>query len=452
LAQQKSDAEEKFLRPRDVPPGSRARVAGCGGSAVRRIPHSESPVLFPDDTGNANWSVNGSSELRLTASLDGAVSGVGLVKTGTGTLALNDNTTYTGTTTVLEGAVNRPNFSSFGNNLGGNVVVGSPEGTVPASYSASNGGRPKNATVYPNGTYTQGDWPALGYLTIIGGTANTSWSNINGDIKMTGGSLNGGPIERSGTGHYTYASPVTARIAGNIRMDPYAGSDSFFDVQDGDAPIDLWCSGPIDTSKAERSIIKRGAGVMRLTSNGSSFSEKNFYVNVGTALIDNTSGAGSGKATVVVAGGATLGGTGFIGGVSGYTKANVMASGTSGNNAVIAPGTMDSATGAHIFGALTIRSAAQTNNVTFGANSRLVVSFGKEEAVDQLVVQGMVDLSSTSDGLALTVDPEAKAGTYVLVRASGGVIGTFNTPDVPKPALLTYTATTSNTPFHRRPR
>jgi hypothetical protein len=91
---------------------------------------------------------------------------------------------------------------------------------------------------------------------------------------------------------------------------------------------------------------------------------------------------------------------------------------------------------------LTIGSAAQTNNVTFGANSRLVVSIGKEEAVDQLVVQGMVDLSSTSDGLALTVDPEAKAGTYVLVSASGGVIGTFNTPDVPKPALLTYTATT----------
>ena len=30
----------------------------------------------------------------------------------------------------------------------------------------------------------------------------------------------------------------------------------------------------------------------------------------------------------------------------------------------------------------------------------------------------------------------------MLVSASGGVIGTFNTPDVPKPALLTYTATT----------
>ena len=131
----------------------------------------------------------------------------------------------------------------------------------------------------------------------------------------------------------------------------------------------------------------------------------------------------------------------FIGGVAGYSRAHLTASGSSGTPAVIAPGTIDSVTGAHVLGTLSVGSTAQTTNVTFGANSRLVVSIGKEEAVDQLVVQGMVDLSSTSDGLALTVDPEAKAGTYVLVSASGGVIGTFNTPDVPKPALLTYTAT-----------
>ena len=290
-------------------------------------------VLFPDETGNANWIVNGSSELRLTASLDGAVSGVGLVKTGTGTLALNDNTTYTGTTTVLEGAVNRPTFGSFGNNLGGNVVVGSPEGTVPASYSASNGGRPKNATVYPNGTYTQGDWPGLGYLTIIGGTANCSWANIDGDIKMTGGTLNSGPIER--------------------------------------------------------------------------------------------------------------GGTGFIGGVANYSNANVVVSSASSENpAVIAPGTLDPAAGKHVFGTITAGSAVQANNVTFGNNGLLRVQIGPDGEADKLDVYGTVDLSSASDGMTLTVDPDAKTGTYVLVSATDGITGTFDAVAAPKPAWVHYTATT----------
>ena len=210
---------------------------------------------------------------------------------------------------------------------------------------------------------------------------------------------------------------------------------------DGPPPVDLTITKNIRANSSSYNLTKSQAGTVRLTA-ASTLDMASFIISGGTVLADNDSGSATGKSAVKVNAGATLGGTGFIGGVSGYTKANVTASGTSGNNAVIAPGTMDTATGAHIFGALTIGSAAQTNNVTFGANSRLVVSIGKEEAVDQLVVQGMVDLSSTSDGLALTVDPEAKAGTYVLVSASGGVIGTFNTPDVPKPALLTYTATT----------
>ena len=167
-----------------------------------------------------------------------------------------------------------------------------------------------------------------------------------------------------------------------------------------------------------------------------------FIISGGTVLADNGSGSATGKSAVKVNAGATLGGTGFIGGVAGYSRAHLTASGSSGTPAVIAPGTIDSVTGAHVLGTLSVGSTAQTNNVTFGANSRLVVSIGKDEAVDQLVVQGMVDLSSTSDSLALTVDPEAKAGVYTLASATGGISGTFDTAEIPEGTWLTYSATT----------
>ena len=227
-------------------------------------------------------------------------------------------------------------------------------------------------------------------------------------------------------------------------MDPYTSSDSFFDVQDGDAPIDLWCSGTINTMSTTPSIIKRGLGVMRLTGTGSPFNEKNVYVNAGTLLVDNASGAGTGKATARVAAGATLSGTGFIGGVATYSNANVIATGASGNLAVIAPGTIDPTSGAHIYGTLHVGSATQTNNVTFGNYSQFRVAIGKNRQADQLDVYGSVDLSSLTDNLMLTVDPDAKGGIYTLISATEGITGTFNTlaVDFPKPGQLSYTATT----------
>ena len=398
-------------------------------------------VLHPDANGRSTWTINGSDVVRMNGKLKSS-SATTYVKMGAGTFNMNfKSPDYGGPWEIVEGALTASNTET----IKGNVSVGGSAATASFTQSTKNAlYNNMNITVLTNGTFTAGDIDSGRVYSIHvkeGGKATVGYYFYAVKARLTGGTIQGGNFWNGG---YTQeirsdASPVPALFDCGFEFSTYF--DVALPVGDGPPPVDLTITKNIRANSSSYNLTKSQAGTVRLTA-ASTLDMASFIISGGTVLADNDSGSATGKSAVKVNAGATLGGTGYIGGLSGYTKANVTASGTSGNNAVIAPGTMDTATGAHIFGALTIGSAAQTNNVTFGANSRLVVSIGKEEAVDQLVVQGMVDLSSTSDSLALTVDPEAKAGTYVLVSASGGVIGTFNTPDVPKPALLTYTATT----------
>ena len=381
--------------------------------------------------------------LSSTATLHG---NVGLVKTGAATLSVS-KTSYTGTTTVLEGRMDRPSGST---SLKGNLIVGSPDGKFPASYGTpSNGnGNPdnKNVTVYPNGSYYQGDYPGINDLTVYGGDVDGSWYDIGGVIRMTGGSLLRGPITGNNAALYTYASSNTAVISAEKRWGLYMGSDPFYSVEDGAAVIDLKVTGGIVNETTTRPTSKTGAGVMQITSS-TTFNEKNFNVNAGTVLLDNATGSGSGKATVVVAGGATLGGTGFIGGVAGYAKADVTVSGASGNEALIAPGTLNPVTGDHVIGTLTVGSlTAQTNNVTFGAYSRLVINVATNGSCDRLVVNGTLSLATATDTLEFNAagGGTPPAGTYNLVtfQQLAGAGQVFDTvTGLPERCTLVYTPT-----------
>jgi hypothetical protein len=87
------------------------------------------------------------------------------------------------------------------------------------------------------------------------------------------------------------------------------------------------------------------------------------------------------------------------------------------NRAVVAPGSIDAVTGAHVIGTLTVGSlAVQTNNVTFGAYSTLKVNIASNGTCDKLVVNGTLSLATTTDSLEVTVaDASAlRAGTYTL--------------------------------------
>ncbi len=370
----------------------------------------------------------------------------GLIKTSFETLALNGNNTYTGDTVVAQGAL-----SARDGAIDGNLIVGSPDCVLPASFSGTSGSiaDSKNVTVYTNGNFTANSSENYNNLTIIGGAGGNGY--INGTIYMTGGRLTGSLY--GGHKNYTiYASDETARFEAYNAMNTYGNHT--FSVADGTATIDLKLSGSMAGSTTGYTITKSGAGTMQVTSTGNSFGFKTFNLTGGTLLADNASGSALGNTPAVVGAGTTLGGTGFIGGVATYGNANVSATGSvagsTTNAAVLAPGTLDAVSGAHVIGTLTVGNlAVQTNNVTFGAHSRLKINIDASGACDRLVVNGTLSLATDTDTLELAVaDADAlSSGTYNLVTfqqlASAGQ--TFDTVvGLPSRGRLEYTATGIN--------
>ncbi len=407
--------------------------------------------LVPDSEGNSTWTINGDDMVRMNALL-GSVATTTFVKMGTGTFNMNYRSpTYTGPWNIVEGAVTASSSTSINFNesgtMRGTITIGGTD--VPASLSQTT----KNAlfgnssiTVLTNGSFTCGDIDS-GRVDVIhareGGVATIGYYFYSLKARMTGGTINGGSFYNGGWGQeiYSYSSDIPAMFNCEFR---FAGGwyDATIAVQDGSPPVDLTITGALVNGAPDKIITKTGAGTVRLLSGGNlNFSA--FRISGGTLLADNASGSVNGRSPVVVNAGATLGGTGFIGGVANYSNANVAASSSSaGSPAVVAPGTIDEVTGSHIFGTLTVGSPEQENSVTFGNNSLLRVGIGPDGAADRLEVYGMVDLASASNVIELTVDDDAKAGVYTLVTASEGIEGEFNAVDAPKPLLLIQTETT----------
>lgn len=309
-------------------------------------------------------------------------------------------------------------------------------------------------TVLTNGSFTVGGASngRVGSVHVKeGGTATVNHSFFYCYFaSLTGGTINGPNSGRFYNGGYgqkiqSYASPLTAVFNCEMNLSEYY--DAYVIAQDGPPAIDLDMTSGSIYGKA-KALRKQGAGTVvfgRSSNhyNTSGTNDTGFVIEGGRAIFNNASGSAVGKNPMQINGGATVGGTGFLGGDSAHPNFNVLVQGGSaGSIATIAPGSVDSGTGDSLTGTLTVGSASLPNPVKFGNYSRLEMQIGKGGGADALVVHGAVDLSSTSDSLALTVDPEAKAGVYTLVSASGGVAGAFNAIDVPKPALLTYTATT----------
>ena len=392
--------------------------------------------------GTSVWHV-ASGILRITG---GTATGadVSLMKTGAGKIELNSGTLHTGTTIVAEGPV-----TAQGSPLRGNLIVGTPDGTAAASYSTTSGGagvpENKNVTVYPNGYFFIGDYPGINNLYIYGGSVNGNWPNIN-SITMRGGLLSGGPLQGDGRNIITLANDTSAVISGDKRLSAYGNGNFIYNIADGAAPIDLLNSGPIRNESSSYFVEKTGLGVMQITNNGNSFNKLRFDIKAGAVLVDNTANSGIPNALINISAGATLGGVGSIGGVDTAPDTRISATGNATTPATIAPGTIDATTGEHIIGALTVGSAAQTNNVTFGDHSRLAVSIGAASDNDQLDVFGAATISATGTILDIAIAPDARDDTYTLLRASNGVNGEFasvmaNGKPPVKPNKIRYTNT-----------
>jgi hypothetical protein len=424
----------------------RQDVAGTEGRHTFGAP----VTLAPDGDGNSTWTINGSGELRMNAVL-GATGATTFVKMGTGTFNMCfKSPTYAGPWQIVEGNITASNTGT----MTGNATIGGT--AVPANLTQSTKNalyNNMNITVLTNGTFTAGDIDN-GRVNSIhvkeGGVATVGTYFYCLHAYLTGGTINGGTFFNGGWQQdiRSYASARPASFNCGFKFSDYY--DSAIAVEDGDAIIDLtvskgmWDGG----SSSSKTLTKSGSGMLRLTANAS-LTIGTFKISGGTVLADNPSESATGKATVPVAAGATLGGTGTIGGVAGYTAANVTVAGAPGNPAVLAPGTIDETTGAHIVGTLTVGGAAQTNNVTFGSHGKLRVTLDAAGGCDRLAVNGVLSLATPDDHLEIVVPADAKAGVYLLASATGGIAGTFDNVAMPASGMsLVHTANTVELAVH----
>ena len=407
------------------------------------------PFVFAEPTDGTNTLV-AAADVGFGGSL-GATASRPLVKSGAGTVTLAGALSgFHPQIWVREGVLT----ATAGSSLKGPTWVGG--GEVPASLTFTRndivaGSQQGTLTVLTNGTASirQTGWSnCYQYLVARDGGVIDCWGGSRAlKVTLRGGTVSCGSNERIeattywGQGIETEASPLTAYYRAGMILNHYDSGAAYITIADGEAPVDLVMTGSFAWSgNSSKAIEKRGAGVMKMTATTGASSSSPFRLAGGTLLCDNASGTPIGNTALAVNAGATLGGTGFVGGTE---RGNVTVAGSAANPATIAPGSIDETTGAHLFGTLTIGSESQTNLVSFGTGSKLRISIGEHGAADSLAVFGAIDMTGDSDVLEIVLDghkERIRGGRYVLATATEGVFGTPKTILAPLRVKVTFEA------------
>lgn len=294
-----------------------------------------------------------------------------------------------------------------------------------------------------------------GGLADIGGAA-LEISGSNMDSVWIEGVLRSRPEGRISmqAGYYTVPETAEAGVvwAGSMRIQlKYAEGNRYsrFFISDvADVPVELEIRNTISNwENAQAGLEKRDSGVLRLSGANTyggdirSGSTGRTQVLGGTLLADNETGSATGRSRVEVGAGGTFGGTGFIGGFADGDWATSPSLNLTGNGtaaATVRPGSIDSETGAHVFGTLTTGSADQACPTAFNDHSQLAIGVGDRGKVDCLAVNGAVTISGTDTKLSVFADgvdlSKAKGGRYVILSATEGIEGDFTSITTPKPS------------------
>lgn len=244
--------------------------------------------------------VTASTAADLTVSGAGALRNSGtLVKSGPGTLALNNVNAHGGT------VVNKGTLT-----LGSGGATGTLRGSLTVNAGATVDYTADNTFGYTSGV-------SVNSLQINGGTVGGAnfnqhfWNNFQ--LGMTGGTLHlGGTTNEWHNATITVnASPTTSRILGvgsTPQMRLRDGTPVTFNTADGPAAVDLSVEVPITQNNGTSAVTKTGAGTMRLTAACTNTGPTT--INAGTLLL--TGSIGSSATTIAAA--ATLAGTGTLGG------------------------------------------------------------------------------------------------------------------------------------------
>lgn len=300
---------------------------------------------------------------------EGAALGLGIVKSGAGTLVLGGANTFSGVTTVNNsgGTLRITNASALGS---GNVFIGT---------TASNTGTLELSLTGTNSIANNFSTNSASILTTVGANAhilNTSGTNtISGDLTVTntGGNglnvvSNGGLLTLSGTITHTVASGRTLSLGGG-----------------GNGVV----SGAINNNTVDSqplALNKSGAGTWTLSNASNGYTGATTVA--GGALVVNGNISTSNLTTVQTGG--TIGGSGTVGALT-VQNGGTLAPGTS-------PGTLNTGT----------LSLANLSNLNFELTpADFTVGGGINDLVSvtgNLALDGILNLTPTSgDFLSATI-------------------------------------------------
>jgi autotransporter-associated beta strand protein len=343
--------------------------------------------------GGNTLTTNSSANTTLASQITGTGS---LVKLGSGTLTLTGTNTYTGGTTISGGLINFTTASNFGtggitlNGGGLQWAAGStadissklaPLGAAGATFDTNDNIVTLASTISGTGGLTKQGGGTLilsGINTYSGGTTvNVDMLSVSSDANL--GAASGGLTLNSGalqtTASFTSARTITLSGRGGGFL-PAAGTT-------------LTLTGNIGGTGA---LGMAGAGTLNLT--GTNSYTGGTMVGSGTLAVN-----GSIVGNVAVGAAGTLGGNGTIGG-------SVV------NAGALAPG--------NSIGLLTVNGS-----YTQMAGSTYQVEVNNAGQGDRINVGGAASIQGGTVQVLAAAGSYANSTTYTIVRATGGVSGTY---------------------------
>ena len=375
---------------------------GVANGLVFALGTTASTIGGLSGTGSFALKDTGSNPVTLTVGNNGlatAYSGVmsgggGLVKSGSGTLTLSSNNTYSGGTTVAGGTL-----ALIGANNGSGAVRGN---------LAINAGAEVNADF--SGTGWSLGWVSgncVSPITINGGVLNFG-SPAGGaglsaaSITLTGGTISGGNFDwyngiTSTPTLATSAAAATSVVSAPISLRLGGANYLTLAVAAGNAPngTDLLVSGNITNNDGgSGGLVKTGPGTAVLT--GANTYTGATGVNGGLLCVNGSLSASS---TVSVAGGATLGGLGSVGPTT-VSAGGIVQGGYNG------PGT------------LTLKSLAFSTSGAINVAPSLSLAALNVTGSNALTASGGAGSVLVNIGSASLI-----AGTYPLIDYSGAIQG-----------------------------
>ncbi|MFA7236650.1 MAG: PEP-CTERM sorting domain-containing protein [Phycisphaeraceae bacterium] len=371
--------------------------------------HSNNFILQQINSGNnAALQVNG-----VTATLNGTLSSATAGFAGrisfsnsTSKLILGGQNTWTGTL-YLDGA-------------NGVILQVNDAGALPGDF----GGNPGSVTLRANGGKGQ----------LLFNAAGTYSQEIR-----DGGNTNGGG---SATSH-TALIGTTDAFTGLVTLDStqqltFKTASNGLELYAGNVGGTLEVKSLLTDEDVTLPLSKTGLGTVNLSRLTGNTYDGSTTVSAGTLLVNNTSGSATGTGAVSVAGGATLGGGGFISG-----------SVTFADNAILAPG---NSPGTLTVGGMTLANASVLNfqldatNHTVGGGANDLVQVNGDLTLDGILNISVLNGASLSDGVYRLFNYTGNLTNNTLAQGTGFTAGysvqvdtgskQVNLVVIPEPATL----------------